>query len=87
MKQSREYLKKLVENREKGNYRQEDMTEDENYDPSKIYWSCFSETPEGCECILVYAFDRQTAGEVCPCEDCFDNADFAFGSIPCSSWK
>lgn len=87
MKQSREYLEKLVKTREKGNYHIEDMTEDENYDPSKIYWSCFSETPEGRECILVYAFDREFAGEACPCECCFDNADFAVASIPCNSWK
>ncbi len=87
MKQSTEYIKQVVANREKGNYHIEDMTEDENYDPSKVYWSCFSESPSGNDCILIYAFDRESYGDKCPAESSFDNAKYAIGTISCSSWK
>ena len=87
MKQSFEYLKQVVALREKGNYYVEDMSEDEEFDASKIYWGCFAETPEGRECILVYGFDRAEYGEQCPCETAFDNAEYAVMTIPCNSWK
>lgn len=87
MKQSPEYLAKVVAKREKGSYRVEDMTACEDYASSKIYWSCFSGNDHERQCTLVYAFDRAKFGEVCPSESDFDDPANAFCTIPCSDWK
>ena len=87
MKQSFEYLSRVVELRTKGNYSLEDMTQDENYDPTKVYYSCFSETDNGHECVLVYAFDKAKYENALPPESLFDDAKYAVLTIPCSSWK
>lgn len=87
MKQSLEHLTRIAARREKGSYKIEDMTTNEDYDSSKIYWSCFSENDSGHECLLVYAFDRAKFGETCPDEKEFDNPANAFCTIPCSDWK